>query len=102
MSGIFNREGVNDHSMLNRFSNVPVEASDAEQSFDLREALNFLWRQWKFIAAIVSVVLLIGAVQLMRQTPLYTASAMVLLEHRKENAAGTDGFLSEVSLDIAS
>ena len=25
----------------------------AEQSFDLREILSFLWRQWKFIAAIV-------------------------------------------------
>jgi uncharacterized protein involved in exopolysaccharide biosynthesis len=88
--------------MLNRLStNVALEAAEAAQRYDLREILNFIWRQWKFIAAIAAVCLLVGVVMLMRQTPLYTASAQVLLEPRKEKAVGADAVLSDVALDLA-
>ena len=38
---------------------APVESREPT-GFDLREAINFAWRQWKFIGAIVALALLIG------------------------------------------
>src|SRR5205085_8209576 len=90
----------NDQAMLNRLSpNLATELLDAEAGFDVRDVLNFAWRQWRFILAIVAVALLIGTVQFLRQTPLYTATAQVLLDPRKEKAAGNDAVLSDLNLD---
>jgi succinoglycan biosynthesis transport protein ExoP len=88
--------------MLNRTSPASTyDASDVEQRFDLRENLSFVWRRWKFIAAIVGVVLLIGVVSLLRQTPLYTASSLVLLDRQREKAPGAEAILTDVNLDFA-
>jgi exopolysaccharide transport family protein len=88
--------------MLNRLpATGTFEATDTEQRFDLREMLSFAWRQWKFIAGVVAVVFLIGLVALMRQTPLYTATSLVLLDRQKEKAAGAEAILSDVNLDFA-
>src|SRR5262249_57814342 len=88
--------------MLNRFSPTGVfEAKEDERGFDLRGVINFVWREWKFILIVVALALLAGMVQLARQTPLYTATAQVLLDPRKEKAAGTDAVLSDVNLDVA-
>jgi capsular exopolysaccharide synthesis family protein len=88
--------------MLNRLSPTGVfEAKEDERSFDLRGVINFVWREWKFILIVVALALLAGMVQLARQTPLYTATAQVLLDPRKEKAAGTDAVLSDVNLDVA-
>jgi polysaccharide biosynthesis transport protein len=87
--------------MLNRLSTVnPLGTVEAEQGFDLREILRFLWRQWKFIAAIAGVALLVGTIMLLRQTPLYTSSAQVLLDPRREKAPGAEAILSDVALDV--
>ena len=77
------------------------EAAEGEQRFDLREVVSFLWRQWKFIAAVASVVLLIGTVSLLRQTPLYTATGQVLLDRQREKAPGAEAILTDVNLDFA-
>jgi polysaccharide biosynthesis transport protein len=66
-----------------------VDAEPVERTLDLRQYLNFVWRNWMFIASVTAVALLIGVVNLMRATPLYTASTQVLLE-RHENAPGLD------------
>jgi len=88
--------------MLNRLSPTgTLEASEAEHRFDLREALSFLWRQWKFIAAVTAVALLIGVVSLLRQTPLYTATSQVLLDRQREKAPGAEAILTDVNLDFA-
>jgi polysaccharide biosynthesis transport protein len=88
--------------MLNRLSSASAfEATDAERRFDLREVLSFLWRQWKFIAAVVAIVGLVGIVSLMRQTPLYTATSQVLLDRQKEKAPGAEAILTDVNLDFA-
>ena len=88
--------------MLNRLSPPGTfEATESEQRFDLRELVSFVWRQWKFIASVVAVVFLIGIVSLMRQTPLYTATSLVLLDRQKEKAAGAEAILSDVNLDFA-
>jgi exopolysaccharide transport family protein len=88
--------------MLNRLSpSSAYETSEVEPHFDLREVLSFLWRQWKFIAAITAVVMLIGVVSLWRQTPLYTSTAQVLLERQREKAPGTEAILTDVNLDYA-
>jgi exopolysaccharide transport family protein len=61
-----------------------VEAEPPERAFDLRQYLNFVWRNWMFIASVTAVALLIGVVNLVSAVPLYTASTQVLLEpHEK-------------------
>jgi len=88
--------------MLNRISSMNISgANEAQTGFDLGEVISFLWRQWKFIATVVAVVLLIGLVSLLRQTPLYTATTQVLLEPQKEKAPGAEAILSDVNLDLA-
>jgi polysaccharide biosynthesis transport protein len=88
--------------MLQRLASPPetLHATDTGQSFDLRGALNFLWRKWKFIGSILALALLIGAVRLVTQVPLYTANTQILIDPQKEKAAGRDAILSELPLDI--
>jgi polysaccharide biosynthesis transport protein len=88
--------------MLNRIP-VPaaLDAGEGEHGLDLREILSFAWRQWKFILGMTGVVLLIGIVSLLRQTPLYTATAQVLLDPQREKAPGTEAILSDAGLDYA-
>jgi len=75
-------------------------ASGEREGFDPREAINFAWRQWKFIAGVAALTLLVGALYLSRQVPLYTANAQLLLDPRKEKAAGQDTVLGDVALDL--
>jgi capsular exopolysaccharide synthesis family protein len=72
-----------------------VDAEPVERSLDLRQYLNFVWRNWLFIAAGTAVALLIGVVNLVRAVPLYTASTQVLLE-RHEKAPGLDTGANDV------
>lgn len=62
--------------------------------------MNFLWRHWKVILVMPVVALLIAGAWLARTPPLYTASTQVLLDPRKEKAAGSDAILSDVALDL--
>jgi succinoglycan biosynthesis transport protein ExoP len=57
-----------------------VDIEPPDRGFDLRHYLNFVWRNWLLIASVTAFSLLVGAVNLMRATPLYTASTQVLLE----------------------
>src|ERR1700738_5013690 len=75
-----------------------VGPSEKEHGFDLREAIGFTWRHWKFIASVVGVTLLIAVVYVLKQTPLYTATVQVLLEPPKETRPG-NAILSEDSID---
>jgi exopolysaccharide transport family protein len=87
--------------MLNRL-NVEKEspASSAEGGgFDLRDVVNFLWRQWKLIGGMTALCVFLAALYLARATPLYTATAQLLLDPRKERAAGQDLFMSDAMLD---
>jgi polysaccharide biosynthesis transport protein len=86
--------------MLNRISSASrFDTSEVEQRFDLREPLSFIWRQWKFISANVAVVFLIGVVVLLRQAPLYTATALVMLDQQREKAPGAEAILFDASLE---
>src|SRR5437764_1121679 len=70
---------------MNALFKVPtqLETDAAERKLDLRTYVNFLWRHWMFIGALVGVALVVGVIQLVRATPLYTASTLVLLERDK-------------------
>ena len=61
-----------------------VDTDLPERTFDLRQYLNFVWRNWMFIASVTAFAFLIGVVYLARATPLYTASTQVLLEQREK------------------
>src|SRR6185312_11117690 len=68
-----------------------------QDGFDLREWLSFAWRQWKFIAAIVGLSVLVTAVYVLKQTPLYTASALILLDNQPQKSPMAD---SDVRVDL--
>jgi hypothetical protein len=93
---------THEQEMLNR---IPVPAvfdgGEGEHGLDLREILSFAWRQWKFILGVAGIVLVIGIVSLLRQTPLYTATAQVMLDPQREKAPGTEAILSDAGLDYA-
>jgi len=74
---------------------------DAGGGFDIHEAINFVWRQWRLIAGVAALALLIGAVHIARQTPLYTAIAQLLLDPRKEKAVGQDAIMEDDFRDLA-
>src|SRR5690242_11997163 len=84
-------------------ANLPSagEPSAAEPLFDLRQILSFAWRHWRFTAGITCVVLLIGITILMQLTPLYTATAQILLEREREKAPGIEAILTAADPDIA-
>jgi polysaccharide biosynthesis transport protein len=87
--------------MLNRLSPANIfSAREVPVGFDLREILSFAWRQWKFIAAVVAISLLIGTISLLRQTFLYTATSQVLLEPQRAKLPGSE-FITDVSFDLA-
>lgn len=80
---------------------TPAEQNQGEASFDLRETLSFIWRQWKFTVGIMAVSVLVGTVYLLHQTPLYTATAQVLLDQAKDRPPGGDAIMPLASLDVA-
>jgi len=84
--------------MLKRLAGSETGFEKEDQQFDLREWLNFAWRQWKFIAAFVAVAILLGAIQLVTTTPLYTATAQILLDPRKQKTLGEDVVLGDEAL----
>ena len=71
-----------------------VDAEPLERTFDLRQYLNFLWRNWLFIASVTAIAFVIGVVNLMRAVPLYTASTQVLLQQH-QNAPGLDASIND-------
>ena len=64
-----------------------VDPKAAERPFDLHRYLNFVWRNWAFILSVTALMLVLGVVQLLRATPLYTASAQILLAQPKNPPA---------------
>src|SRR5262249_38586458 len=68
--------------MMNVGLRIPssAKAEPAERRFDLRLYLNFVWRHWMFISSVTALAFLVAVVHLARTTPLYTATAQVLLE----------------------
>src|SRR6266478_1991831 len=81
-------------------STSTLDTTEAERRFNLREVVSFVWRQWKFIGSVTGMVVLIGLIALLRQTPLYTATAQILLEPQKEKAPGAEAILTDVTLDF--
>src|SRR5216110_2922841 len=87
--------------MLDQPFTTTREGTQSVPLFDLRQILSFVWRQWKFAAAITALVLVVGITILMRQTPLYTATAQVLLERQREKAPGAEAILATTDPDVA-
>jgi exopolysaccharide transport family protein len=66
-----------------------VNREPEERKLDLRQYLNFVWRNWMFIASVTAFALLLGVLYLVRATPLYTAATQVLLD-QSEKVPGLD------------
>ncbi|MBP0581188.1 polysaccharide biosynthesis tyrosine autokinase [Labrys sp. LIt4] len=90
--------------MLNRLDTRLRGLDDGEAQgggFDIRDTVNFVWRQWAFILAWTILAALLGAIYIARQTPLYTATTQLLLDPRKEKAAGPDSIYTDTALDLS-
>ncbi|MBG0811720.1 polysaccharide biosynthesis tyrosine autokinase [Methylosinus sp. H3A] len=88
--------------MLKRLETLREAAAPAEadEGFDIQGYVNFVWRQWKLIAGVTALFLLVAAVEIARTTPLYTASAQLLLDPHKEKAGGQDAIMTDAALDL--
>ena len=75
-----------------------VDTEPPERRFDPRQYVNFVWRNWLFIASVTAFVFLLGVINLIRAIPLYTASTQVLLEPR-ERAPGLDALVNDGRID---
>lgn len=88
--------------MLHRHDFQKGAAQDDASAFDMRDAINFLWRQWKLIAGIAGVCLLLGAIHVAGQTPIYTATSQLYLEPGRESANSQEAVFKELlNLDQA-
>lgn len=86
--------------MLNRLSVLRgTEHFGAAHPFDLRDIVSFLWREWLFIVSILAATVTIGTVTLLRQTPLYTASAEILLDSRRDKLS--DPVQNDLTVNLA-
>src|SRR5262249_50821542 len=72
-----------------------LNTEPVDRGFDLRKYLNFLWRHWMFIGAVTGLALVVAVVNLARTTPLYTSTAQVLLDPRRDRVPGQDATLAE-------
>lgn len=63
--------------------------------FDLRDILHFVWRNWLIMLSLALIGGAAGYINYISQTPVYTASADILLETRREKVAGPDAIMSE-------
>jgi capsular exopolysaccharide synthesis family protein len=65
------------------------EPTEAQRGFDLRGTLSFVWRQWKLIASITAVAVVVGTVYMLNETPLYTATSELLFDWQREKSPGS-------------
>ena len=73
----------------------------SDSSFELRTYLNFLWRNWMFIGAVVALALLVAFIYLARATPIYTATAQILLNPQTGKATDPYAALFELQYDYS-
>jgi polysaccharide biosynthesis transport protein len=72
------------NQLMNVGFRIPTNIDpEPERPIDLRQYLNFVWRNWMFIASVTAFIFLLGVVYLLRTTPLYTAATQVLLQQRQ-------------------
>ena len=67
-----------------RIPSKKIDAEPPERTIDVRQYLNFVWRNWMFIVSVTAFVFLVGLIYLVRAAPLYTAATQVLLEQREK------------------
>ncbi|MHB2170074.1 GumC family protein [Alsobacter sp. R-9] len=72
-----------------------TDVEDVGQRFDIAAALRFARRNGLLVAVAGLMGLAIAYVNFMTQVPVYTASADILLDQRREKAPGTEAILTE-------
>lgn len=82
-----------------RVETAPAVSEAADDNASEADLLDIVSRQWRLIAAIVGVITILGAVILSQLTPLYTASAKVIIEPQVPNLPGLEAILPGVGTD---
>ena len=62
--------------------------------FDVRNAIGLVRRQIWLILSTVLIIVGLAAVYVFLQTPIYTASTLILVDPRQKNALDPDGILN--------
>ncbi len=78
---------------MNAGFKIPTQlvSEPPEKKFDIRTYVNFVWRHWMFVGAVVCLSMLAGVIYLIRATPLYSATAQILLEAAEKAPTDTGG-----------
>lgn len=84
--------------MLKRIDQMRDANTEEAGAFDMRDAFNFVWRQWKLITAVTAFSLLLGAIHVARQTPLYSATAQLFLDPNREKTSTQDLLFTDLML----
>ena len=69
-------------------SPIKLDTEQDEKSIDLHTYVNFLWRNWFFIGAVVALALVVGFIYLASATPMYRATAQLLLDPQRDKSTG--------------
>ncbi len=67
---------------------------------DLRKIWAVLRRRWRVLAAAIAATMGVTFVWLLVATPIYTATATVLIDPRKTNTIKNDAIVSDLDLDV--
>jgi succinoglycan biosynthesis transport protein ExoP len=78
-----------------------MASREIDNGIDLRERLSFVWRHWKFILSITVLACVIGVIYLLHVTPLYTATAQILIDQEKESAPDGSKVFNDVNPNVA-
>ncbi len=78
------------------------DSAQAEQSSlaDIRRIWSILKRRWPILLGVVGVFVALTTVWLVLATPIYTATATVIIDPRKTNTIKNDAIVSDLVLDV--
>src|SRR5262245_48603209 len=66
-----------------------IDSERAAHRFDPYVYINFVWRHWMFIGAVVALSLIMALIYLVRAIPRYTATTQVLLQNAEKAPTDT-------------
>jgi capsular exopolysaccharide synthesis family protein len=85
-----------------RFTSAPADGEGGDGGFEIRRYLGIVRRRWYVVVASAALGLGLVLAWLANTTPLYTASAQILIEPRKERVLRTEAVVGDLALDASS
>lgn len=77
------------------------QASDTSGTIDIRRIWFIILRRWRILAGAVGIVVSLTIIAILQITPIYTATAQLLIDPRKTNAMKSEAIVSDLTLDMS-